>query len=274
MLRTCVLGLVAVLLLATLIHSEGVLANDPLPEQQVLIVRYADRDQLAVLADRYDVVEVDSDTQTVKIFSNQITRDALAAEGFAWTVDRAYTALINTEVKPLDGQITGIPGYSCYRTIAEIYASADTLAANYPDLVQLLDIGDSWEKTQNANAGWDMEVLVLGNRNTPSVPKSDAFFMSGIHAREWAPPELNLRLAEYLLANYATNADVKWLLDYNRIHLVLVTNPDGRVQDEANQTWEWRKNTNNNYCTGGTGENGRGADLNRNYPYAWENNYN
>lgn len=233
-LRLCLLGLVAMLLLTTLIYSEAVLASDPLPEQQVLIVHYEGRDQLADLANRYDVVEVDPDTQTVKIFSNQITRDALTAESFTWTVDRAYTALINTEVKPLAGQTTGIPGYPCYRTISEIYASADTLAATYPDLVELIDIGDSWEKTQNPNAGWDMEVLVLGNRNTPSVPKSDAFFMSGIHAREWAPPELNLRLAEYLLANYDTDADVKWLLDYNRVHLVLSTNPDGRTRDEAN----------------------------------------
>ena len=266
-LRLCLLGLVAVLLLTTLIHSEGVLASDPLPDQQVLIVRYGTRDQLADLADRYDVVEVDSKTQTVRIFSNQITRDALAAEGFTWTIDYPYTARINEELQPLAGQTTGIPGYPCYRTITEIYASADTLAATYPDLVQLLDIGDSWEKTQNANAGWDMEVLVLSNRNNPSTPKSDAFFMSGIHAREWAPPELNLRLAEYLLANYATNADVKWLLDYNRIHLVLSTNPDGRVQDEANTSILWRKNTNNNYCGGSTS---RGADLNRNYSYQWE----
>ena len=268
-LRVCLLGLVGMLLLTTLLNSERVLANESLPEQQVLIVHYVDRDQLADLANRYDVVEVDSELQTVKIFSNQITRDALAADGFTWSVDISYTDLINTEVKPLAGQTTGIPGYPCYRTVAEVYAAADTLAADYPDLVQLVDIGDSWEKTQNPNAGWDIEVLVLANRNTPSVPKSDAFFMSGIHAREWAPVEMNLRLAEYLLTNYETNADVKWLLDYNRVHLVLSTNPDGRLQDEANLNWEWRKNTNNNYCTGGTGQNGRGADLNRNYPYMW-----
>jgi len=222
-------------------QSEGVIANYDLPEQQVLIVHYQNSDQLAGLANRYDVVEVDPDKQTVKIFSSQITRDAMAAEGFSWSVDRPYTALINAEVKPLAGQTTGIPGYPCYRTIAEIYASADTLAAAYPDLVELLDIGDSWEKTQDSNAGWDIEVLVLGNQNTPSVPKSDAFIMSGIHSREWAPPELNLRLAEYLLENYETDADVQWLLDYNFIHLVLVTNPDGRVQDEANQSLLWRK---------------------------------
>lgn len=269
-LHSCLLGLVVVFLLTTMIQSEGVIAAYPLPELQVLIVHYVSRDQLADLVNRYDAVEVDSDTQTLKIFSNQVTRDALTAEGFSWTVDRPYTALINAEVKPLAGQTMGIPGYPCYRTISEIYASADTLAATYPDLVELLDIGDSWEKTQDPSDGWDIEVLVLSNRNTSSVPKSDAFIMSGIHAREWAPPELNLRLAEYLLANYEINADVKWLLDYNRIHLVLLTNPDGRVKDEANFNVFWRKNTNNNYC-GNT--NSRGADLNRNYPYAWQNNY-
>ena len=148
-LRSCLLGIVTVLLLTTLIHSEAVLASDPLPEQQVLIVRYADRNQLADLANRYDVVEVDAEAQTVRIFSNQITRDALAAEGFTWTVDFPYTALINTEVKPLAGQTSGIPGYPCFRTISEIYASAETLAQSYPNLVELIDIGDSWEKTQN-----------------------------------------------------------------------------------------------------------------------------
>ena len=59
-LRVCLLGLVGMLLLTTLLNSERVLANESLPEQQVLIVHYVDRDQLADLANRYDVVEVDS----------------------------------------------------------------------------------------------------------------------------------------------------------------------------------------------------------------------
>lgn len=123
--------LLAVLIVFTLVQSAPVQAGDPVYDEQVLIVAYLDRDQLADLAKRFDVVEVDSAAQTVKIFSNQITRDALAAAGFTWTVDQAYTTLINTPVKPLFGQTTGIPNYPCYRTLAEIYASADNLAANY-----------------------------------------------------------------------------------------------------------------------------------------------
>lgn len=260
----------AIFIVFTLVQSAPVQAVEPDYDLKVLVVSYQDREQLADLANRYDVVEVDSQTQTVKIFSNQITRDALASEGFTWTVDRAYTTLINTKVQAPPWQTSGIPGYACYRSVDEVYDAVDDLAAAYPNLTELRDIGDSWEKTINPNQGWDIQVLVLGDKTTPAIPKFNAFIMSGIHAREWAPVELNLRLAEYLLENYETDADVKWLLDYNFIHLLLVTNPDGRLQDEANQNWLWRKNTNNNYCTGGTGENGRGADLNRNYPFAWE----
>lgn len=262
--------LLALFVLISLVQSVPVQAEEPVYDTQVLIVHYQDRDVLADLANRYDVVEVDAETQTVKIFSNQITRDALQLEGYTWTIDQEYTVLINQKVDRLPGQLTGIPGFPCYRTIIEVYEAAAEIAAANPELVELRDIGDSWEKTQNPNAGWDIQVLILGNRTTPATPKSHSFIMSGIHAREWAPVELNLRFAEYLLENYDTDADVKWLLDYNFIHLVLVTNPDGRVQDEANQNWEWRKNTNNNYCTGGTGADGRGADLNRNWPFAWQ----
>ncbi len=262
--------LMAIFILFSLVQSEPVQAEEPVFDNQVLIIHFQNRDQLADLANRYDVVEVDHNTKTIKVFSNQITRDALQAEGVSWLVDQAYTSLINQAIKPLAGQTTGIPGYPCYRTIQEVYTSADQLAVTYPDLVEIRDIGDSWEKTQNASQGWDIRVMVLGNQTVTGIPKNDAFFMSGIHAREWAPVELNLRFAEYLLSNYETNADVKWLLDYNNIHLVLVTNPDGRTQDEANLQWLWRKNTNNNYCAGGTGSDGRGADLNRNWPFAWQ----
>lgn len=61
--------LIAVLIVFSLVQSAPVQAEDPVYDQQVLIVHYVDRDQLADLANRYDVVEVDSDTQTVKIFS-------------------------------------------------------------------------------------------------------------------------------------------------------------------------------------------------------------
>lgn len=258
-----------------LASSQSATANNPLPDRQVLIVPFEDRDSLKFLADHYDVVEVDHDTQTVKIFSDSFAREALAKDGYGWTVDYPYTIEINREVKALPNQVSGIPGYPCYRTITEIYARAAELATQYPNLVEIIDIGDSWKKVNSGGTeGYDIEVFLITNKSNPETPKSDAFYMSNIHAREWTPPEANLRLAEHLLANYGSDPDITWMLDYTRVHLVFVTNPDGRLVDETDGRYQHRKNYNTNHCPSGQYSDSRhtGVDLNRNYPFVWSSN--
>ncbi len=269
--RLLYLFIAVAMVFGLLAGSQTATANNPLPETQVLIVSFENRDRLQILADHYDVVEVDHDTQTVKIFSSPASREALAHDGFSWTVDIPYTREINTIREKLPNQTSGMPGYPCFRTVDEMFARADELASQYPNLVEIIDIGDSWNKlTPGGAPGYDIEVFLITNKNNPDTPKSDAFYMSNIHAREWSPPEVNLRLAEYLLANYGTDPDVTWMLDYNRVHMVFVSNPDGRLIDEGGSNRMQRKNYNTNHCPGQYGNYGQtGVDLNRNYPFAW-----
>ncbi len=155
-----------------------------------------------------------------------------------------------------------IPDFPCYRTVEETYASAEQIVADHPDLATLIDIGDSWEKTDDANNGYDLRVLKLGNQaiggDRPSL-----FVMSAVHAREYTTAETMTRFAEHLIDGYGVNADATWLLDHHDIHLLLQANPDGRKQAETGLFW--RKNTNEAYCSP-TSQN-RGADLNRNFPF-------
>jgi len=269
--RLLYLFIAVAMVFGLLAGSQTATANNPLPETQVLIVSFENRDRLQILADHYDVVEVDHDTQTVKIFSSPASREALARDGFSWTVDIPYTREINTIREKLPNQTSGMPGYPCFRTVDEMFARADELASQYPNLVEIIDIGDSWNKlTPGGAPGYDIEVFLITNKNNPDTPKSDAFYMSNIHAREWSPPEVNLRLAEYLLANYGTDPDVTWMLDYNRVHMVFVSNPDGRLIDEGGSNRMQRKNYNTNHCPGQYGNYGQtDVDLNRNYPFAW-----
>ena len=44
--------------------------------------------------------------------------------GLQVTVDEALTTLYNTPNTPLRGQTSGIPGYPCYRTVEETFATA------------------------------------------------------------------------------------------------------------------------------------------------------
>ncbi len=166
---------------------------------------------------------------------------------------------------------------SCYRTVDEIYALAEDWEAEKPGFVEWVDIGDSWEKTQGSDTGYDIKVLVLTNEEI-TEEKPVLFLMSGLHARELAPVELNLRFAEYLLENYEKDADVTWLLDYREIHLLFVANPDGRIiaEDQAASGTDplnaWYTNTNTSACA--IGDERYGVDLNRNFPVAWEDGSN
>lgn len=231
---------------------------------QIVRVAYQDQAQLNALASWVEPWEVDREQGTLLVGLTRTDQQRLAAEGYAFEVLPASQASLPV-VQLQNHPEAGIPGFPCYRTVQETYTRAAQLAEANPNLAAWIDIGDSWEK-QNQMGGDDLRVLKLTNRNVPG-PKPIFFVMSGLHARELAPVELNLRFAEYLLANYAADPDVNWLLDFTEIHLLLEGNPDGRVIVESGANDFWRKNTNTNYCT--INPDSRGADLNRNFSFLW-----
>ncbi len=192
--------------------------------------------------------------------------DRLQALGFRVQVDEVETASFAQLAVPLTEQVgvDAIPGYSCYRTVEETFATAQAIVANHPTLATWSDVGNSWEKSVGQPDGYDLMVLVLTN-SAVAGPKPKLFITASIHAREYTPAELATRFAEHLVDNYGTDADATWLLDHHEIHLMLQANPDGRKEAEAG--YSWRKNTNENYC--GVTSSNRGADLNRNFTFKW-----
>lgn len=156
-----------------------------------------------------------------------------------------------------------IPGYACYETVDETYNQALAFATNKPTLASWVNIGSSWEKTVGLG-GHDIMVLKVTN-SAVTGPKPKLFVNAAIHAREYVTAPLALEFARWLLNGYGTNADATWIVDHHEIHLLLQTNPDGRLQAETGLSW--RKNTNQAYC--GATSSTRGADLNRNFSYSF-----
>jgi carboxypeptidase T len=250
----------------TVTAAQRPIASAASSNNQPLVARiyYRDPAQLAALRSSLDVWAVYPDRGYVDalIYSDQYV--TLLVQGYRIEIDQDRTARLKQLGQYLPGQTNGLPGYPCYRTVEETYATAQSIVAAHPTLAQWIDIGDSWEKiTPGGDPGYDLMVLKLTNQATTG-PKPKFFAMSSVHAREYAPAELNTRFAEYLISHYGIDPDVTWLLDYNEVHLLLQANPDGRKKAETGLSW--RKNTNNNYCAN---TNTRGADLNRNYPFYW-----
>ena len=189
----------------------------------------------------------------------------LTQSGYSVKIDLEKSEEFNRPHTSLPEQTSGIPGYPCYRTVEETFASAQFLVTNHPNLVTWLDIGDSWDKINpGGSPGYDLMVLRLTNAKITGI-KPKLFIMAAIHAREYATSELVTRFAEYLVNNYDIDPDITWILDHHEIHILLFTNPDGRKYAETG--YNWRKNTDANYCT--IDSTYRGADLNRNFEFQW-----
>ena len=234
------------------------------PGPWVVRVPYADRAQLDELTAEREPWEVRPDLRQAVFEVDRAGLERLRAAGFAPEIDPRRTDELRRPRRPLPGQLTGIPGYPCYRTVEETYAAAQALTVSYPQLATWSDIGNSWEKSQGGGPpGYDLMLLRLTNAATPG-PKPRLFVNAAIHAREYTTAELVTRFAEQLLAGYGNDPDATWMLDTQEIHLLLQSNPDGRKRAEASV--QWRKNTDSDYCATASWQ---GIDLNRNFPYRW-----
>ena len=159
--------------------------------------------------------------------------------------------------------------YSCYRTVDGCYQTMDFLAKNYPNLVDLFDIGPSHMKSIG-RGGYEMKAMKLSNKKS-LVEKAPLFVVCGIHPRELATTEVCARFAENMIESYGRDADKTWILDYTEIHIIMQANPDGR-KDEEQFLKLRRKNLNFGTradCMFGCGASTEfGVDLNRNFPHS------
>ncbi len=243
------------------------LDDEPQRDQAQSLVRiyFEDVSHLNQLAIQYDVWEVHHESGYLIALVTPMDILELDSAGIRVEVDKKNTDLLSQPRLLLPGQESGIPGFPCYRTVEETYASLSQLALDFPNLASWVDIGDSWEKTSpGGKNGYDLQTLVLTNKNIPG-PKPTFYLMSAIHAREYTTAELATRFAEQLLTNYGIDADITWLLDYYELHLSPFANPDGRKIAEGGSLW--RKNTDND--DGCILPLFWGTDLNRNSSFKW-----
>jgi hypothetical protein len=172
--------------------------------------------------------------------------------------------------------------YGGYKTVEEIYTFLDQEAAAHPTLAVKEDIGDSWCKTHPGSCvypsphnGYDLFVMHITNQAIPG-PKPVFWADGAIHAREIATPEVAMRFISWLLDQYDTDPDARWLVDYHDIWIMPTFNPDGHHIVEAGgggaSPYYYRKNGNNTLgqcAEPPTPFDHFGVDDNRNFPFKW-----
>ena len=154
-----------------------------------------------------------------------------------------------------------IPGFDCYRNSQTLQLAMQQLQSTYPELVQLNNIGSSYE-------GQEIQLLKVGSQKI-QTEKPRLVLISGLRANSFAPVEVNLQFLEDLLMNYDQDASSTWILDFIEIYAIPLANPDGRLiaetQAQDNHPITWQNNTNPGYCP----SNLTGVRLNHNFPFEW-----
>ncbi|MGF1504889.1 MAG: M14 family zinc carboxypeptidase, partial [Anaerolineae bacterium] len=170
--------------------------------------------------------------------------------------------------------------------------------ANYPDLVEMVDYGDSFCKGEGGCTtlggdeleGFDLYAMRISNENVPGTStingdgtvtpgdKPVAVLMFNIHAREITTPELGIRVIREFVNGYGVDADLTWIADYHEVWVIPTSNPDGLWLVElgtkspyGGSPLSYWKNANDAGCSSWppSSFSQPGVDLNRNHTFKW-----
>ena len=143
-----------------------------------------------------------------------VTADLIAQERERILADAAYHQAV--EESPLPS------GRTTYRVLADYLAEMDALAAEHPDLVRRISLGQSVE-------GRDLAGVEIGvDVTAPDDGRPVLLLFGAHHAREWPSAEAPMEFAHDLVRTFAAgDPRTVDLLHRARVIVVPVSNPDG-----------------------------------------------
>ncbi len=243
-------------------------------EWLVVRIYYNSRAELDAVAGQLDIWHVDQEAGYALAMMPPAQYDWLEVLGYKLVIDEKRTAEAGIQA-PLDSRFYYYD--EDYPNPNGLYIT-DFLAevnASYPNLTELIDIGDAWQGLNGLYAR-DIWVLRITNEDPAygAVEDKPPFFLfGGIHAREVAIPELAIRYIQYLTSGYngeggyRLDPDVTWLVNHNVVYILVTQNPDGHRVDEQDIDAYRRKNMDSD--DGCNDYNTWGVDLNRNSSFYW-----
>ncbi len=210
----------------------AVAADDParpdLVGRQVLSVAVPDeaaRAALFALAESHADVSLADDHlggDAIEVYASAGGRAALDAAGLTYTVEVADMAAWYEEHF---GGVRAGDFFDQYRTYDEHVAFMNDLAASYPDLATVVDIGPTVEGRRQ----WAIRITGPGNDERPAV-----LYLGAQHGDEAVNPAVIAWLARHLLSNYGTDPRITDLVDNVEWYLLPIMSPDSYPTSREN----------------------------------------
>jgi len=167
----------------------------------------------------------------------------------------SFTPELWRELSPGTAAAAGGGLNGAYHSAKELEFDLLALQQKYPAIAKVFVLGQSLE-------GRTIYALKISDNVEREEAQAQVLVLGCHHAREWISVEVPFLWGKYLAENYATNPEVKRLVDRSEVWIVPLVNPDG-LEYTIHTYRYWRKNRRDN----GGGQ--FGVDLNRNYEFKW-----
>lgn len=156
------------------------------------------------------------------------------------------------------------PNYGGFLKYQDMLDQLDLMAATYPNLITV----KAPISTFTTHEGRPIyHVKISDNPSaTDDATEPNVLYTAIHHAREPLSMSQTIFYMWYLLENYATSAEIQFLVNNTEMYFVPCINPDGYLRNEStdpNGGGMHRKNM------APVGTSNPGVDLNRNYSYGW-----
>jgi murein tripeptide amidase MpaA len=166
----------------------------------------------------------------------------------------SYSVMIEDVQKLIDGQKTRADDFfSQYNPYQDIIAWVKTLPTQFPDLVTLVPLGNSYQGRELLAVK-----ITYGAGNKPAV-----WFDGLLHAREWISGGVTIWMLNQLLNDFNHDLNTTALITNLEIWVLPVFNPDGYAYTWGDNRM-WRKTRSPN-----PGSTCIGTDPNRNWDFEW-----
>ncbi len=142
-----------------------------------------------------------------------------------------------------------------YHSYLELEQDLFLLESSFPGLAKVETIGTSHEQRQ-------LYALKISDHVYQEENEAKVILLGCHHAREWISVEVPYLVGKHLLENYASDSEIRSLVNQSEVWIIPLVNPDGLVYSIYYYRY-WRKNRRNN------GDGSYGVDPNRNYGYKW-----
>jgi hypothetical protein len=203
-----------------------------------------------------------SESDITKLQKNGFQYEILTADVSKFYSERNKTPfrLVKNSKTPVNFHLGSMGGNL---TLAEIMTELDNMKTLYPDLITGKRAIDTSQLTYGGDSIYYVKITgnVSLNNNKPQV-----LYTGLTHAREPVGMMQLIYYMWYMLENYDTNPEVKYLVDSTEMYFIPCVNPEGYEYNRStdpNGGGMWRKNRRNN------GDGTYGVDINRNFGYEW-----